>query len=349
MNQILLLSDLSSLSVIASPSGVKGQREAWAAITRALATHGIVSVFELVSRKREEIAGLSGINEDAMAQIDRVLASLRIHFETVFDKEERGKLLKAGQNLILRVGKAYGIERQIFSLFASAEARGAEYTPFARALLEARDWPQAIRAYKCTSRQEHPTIFWEKIARELWEKQEYEGAMLFLSEGYGGLIPIEEVMGFGEDVLKTSLWRVWLDHQIASRHLEEVLRSVQRLRDSCVPALVERACEIYAGFISTLHPEFAGVIAEVSADTSVTHALRMHSGRRLVEFPLTQATLGCCTGSRVFFIRQLVELTEEDLIRKRFGVRTINELKALLERLGLALGMTLPKGFPRHT
>lgn len=349
MNQTLLFRDLSLLVVIASPLQAKSHRDAWIAVTRALAPHGIVSVFELLRRKREEVAGLSGIDEDSMVLIDRVLAHLEVHFETVFDTREREKLLKAGKSLIPRVGKAHGIERQIFSFFASAEARPVYYAPFARALLEVCDWPQAIRAYKCTSRQEHPTVFWEKIAHELWEKQEYEGAMLFLSEGYGGSIPIEKVMGFGEDVLKTSLWRVWLDHQIASRHLEEVLRSVQRLRDSCVPALVERACEIYAGFISTLHPEFAGVIAEVSADASVTHALRMHSGRRLVEFPLTQAALGCCTGSRIFFIRQLVELTEEELIRKRFGAKTIKELKALLERLGLALGMTLPKGFPRHT
>lgn len=73
-----------------------------------------------------------------------------------------------------------------------------------------------------------------------------------------------------------------------------------------------------------------------------------HLFKRVDELELSVRSQNCLQNAGIEFIYQLVERTEAEMLKtKNFGRKSLNEIKEVLQDLGLSLGMKL-SNFPKH-
>lgn len=61
------------------------------------------------------------------------------------------------------------------------------------------------------------------------------------------------------------------------------------------------------------------------------------------DLELSVRSTNCLKNEGIFYVGDLIQLTEEDLMRTpNFGCKSLNEIKAILQAMGLSLGMTVP-------
>jgi DNA-directed RNA polymerase subunit alpha len=70
--------------------------------------------------------------------------------------------------------------------------------------------------------------------------------------------------------------------------------------------------------------------------------------KRVDELELSVRSQNCLQNAGIEYIYQLVEKTEAEMLKtKNFGRKSLNEIKEILQDLGLSLGMKL-HNFPKH-
>ena len=80
-----------------------------------------------------------------------------------------------------------------------------------------------------------------------------------------------------------------------------------------------------------------------------TEELNENLFKRVDELELSVRSANCLQNAGIEYIFQLVERTEAEMLKtKNFGRKSLNEIKDLLNELGLALGTKLPANFPRN-
>jgi DNA-directed RNA polymerase subunit alpha len=68
--------------------------------------------------------------------------------------------------------------------------------------------------------------------------------------------------------------------------------------------------------------------------------------RKVDELELSVRSANCLKNENIFYIGDLIQRTEADMLRTpNFGRKSLNEIKAMLESMGLAFGMTVT-GWP---
>ncbi|MDR0942377.1 MAG: DNA-directed RNA polymerase subunit alpha [Holosporales bacterium] len=68
--------------------------------------------------------------------------------------------------------------------------------------------------------------------------------------------------------------------------------------------------------------------------------------RKVDELELSVRSANCLKNENVFYIGDLIQRTENDMLRTpNFGRKSLNEIKVLLEKMGLSFGMSVP-GWP---
>lgn len=102
----------------------------------------------------------------------------------------------------------------------------------------------------------------------------------------------------------------------------------------CLKAAEKRIIELEA-FIRE-----AGIVKILGKDTSGTWNKNLH--RRVDELELSVRAQNALQNAGMEFIWQLVEKSEADMLKtKNFGRKTLNEIKEILNELGLSLGTRL--------
>ena len=87
----------------------------------------------------------------------------------------------------------------------------------------------------------------------------------------------------------------------------------------------------------------------VEAADDGTEELNDNLFKRVDELELSVRSANCLQNAGIEYIFQLVERTEAEMLKtKNFGRKSLNEIKDLLNELGLALGTKLPANFPRN-
>jgi DNA-directed RNA polymerase subunit alpha len=67
------------------------------------------------------------------------------------------------------------------------------------------------------------------------------------------------------------------------------------------------------------------------------------------ELELSVRSANCLKNENVFYIGDLIQRTESDMLRTpNFGRKSLNEIKAVLETMGLSFGMTVPEWPPEN-
>ena len=78
--------------------------------------------------------------------------------------------------------------------------------------------------------------------------------------------------------------------------------------------------------------------SEASSIVSLADRLR----RSVSELELSVRSINCLQNANIETIGELVQKTEQEMLQtKNFGRKSLNEIKAILENLGLYLGMNL--------
>jgi DNA-directed RNA polymerase subunit alpha len=82
-------------------------------------------------------------------------------------------------------------------------------------------------------------------------------------------------------------------------------------------------------------PELTDEVSESYSDPRMEHL-----GRSVEELELSVRSYNCLKNANIQTIRELVQKTENEMLRtKNFGRKSLNEIKEILTKMGLALGM----------
>jgi DNA-directed RNA polymerase subunit alpha len=81
-----------------------------------------------------------------------------------------------------------------------------------------------------------------------------------------------------------------------------------------------------------------------SEDSSDRDAIMTKLALKISEIELSVRSTNCLHGANISTIAELVSKTEQEMLKFRnFGKKSLNEIKAKLEEMGLSLGMDLTK------
>jgi DNA-directed RNA polymerase subunit alpha len=87
-----------------------------------------------------------------------------------------------------------------------------------------------------------------------------------------------------------------------------------------------------------------------SPSQSLICDIDQHLSRRIDDLELSVRSTNCLKTEKIFYIGQLVEKSEADMLRlTNFGRKSLNEIIVVLQPVGLSLGMTLPTGWKAPT
>lgn len=87
----------------------------------------------------------------------------------------------------------------------------------------------------------------------------------------------------------------------------------------------------------------------VSNDETEESAIMKNLLKRVEELELSVRSANCLKNENIVYIGDLVQKTEGDLLRTpNFGRKSLNEIKAVLDELGLYLGMDVPNWPPEN-
>lgn len=100
--------------------------------------------------------------------------------------------------------------------------------------------------------------------------------------------------------------------------------------------------EFFACFMS--FPEKSMNVAATSQ--KLVHDINHHLNRKIDDLELSVRSTNCLKTENILYIGQLIAKTEADMLRlTNFGRKSLNEIVAVLQPLGLSLGMTTPPGW----
>jgi DNA-directed RNA polymerase subunit alpha len=82
--------------------------------------------------------------------------------------------------------------------------------------------------------------------------------------------------------------------------------------------------------------------AEGQAESTRAGALNEHLDKSVEELELSVRSYNCLKNANIRTIRELVAKTEAEMLKtKNFGRKSLNEIKEILQSMGLSLGMRL--------
>lgn len=96
-----------------------------------------------------------------------------------------------------------------------------------------------------------------------------------------------------------------------------------------------------------LAPEFTILKAKAEEEAEKDRAAKAARasealGCRADDLEMSRRTATALENNRIYLVRDLVVKSEAELVKLKFGRRSLNEIKEILEDLGLSLGMVLP-------
>lgn len=97
-----------------------------------------------------------------------------------------------------------------------------------------------------------------------------------------------------------------------------------------------------------LAPEFTILKAKAEEEAEKDRAAKAARALEILDcrvdlLETSVRTANALENNRIYLVRELVVMSEAELLKKRdFGRRSLNEVKEILEDLGLSLGMVLP-------
>lgn len=107
--------------------------------------------------------------------------------------------------------------------------------------------------------------------------------------------------------------------------------------------IVEAALRQYLAPEFTILKAKAEEEAERDRAAKAARALEILDCRVDMVLDTSVRTANALENNRIYLVRELVVMSEAELLKKRdFGRRSLNEVKEILEDLGLSLGMVLP-------
>ena len=83
-------------------------------------------------------------------------------------------------------------------------------------------------------------------------------------------------------------------------------------------------------------------VQEAQAEQAMAHSLNENLGKSVEELELSVRSYNCLKNANILTIRELVEKTEAEMLKtKNFGRKSLNEIKDILQGMGLGLGMRI--------
>ncbi len=123
---------------------------------------------------------------------------------------------------------------------------------------------------------------------------------------------------------------VWTDGAV---HPEDALAYAAKI--------LKEQLQIFINFVEQDEPE-------VVEDTEEPQEFNENLFKRVDDLELSVRSQNCLQNAGIEYIYQLVEKTEAEMLKtKNFGRKSLNEIKEILQDLGLSLGMKL-HNFPKH-
>jgi DNA-directed RNA polymerase subunit alpha len=81
---------------------------------------------------------------------------------------------------------------------------------------------------------------------------------------------------------------------------------------------------------------------DAQAEPTRVGALNEHLDKSVEELELSVRSYNCLKNANIRTIRELVQKTEAEMLKtKNFGRKSLNEIKEILQSMGLSLGMRL--------
>lgn len=94
---------------------------------------------------------------------------------------------------------------------------------------------------------------------------------------------------------------------------------------------------------------FEEPVAKEMKKESVGLPFNPHLLRKVEELDLSVRSANCLKNENIIYIGDLVQKTEADMLRTpNFGRKSLNEIKEILEKMGLSLGMLVPNWPPEN-
>jgi len=105
--------------------------------------------------------------------------------------------------------------------------------------------------------------------------------------------------------------------------------------------IMKEQMSVFINFDEELEPE-----PEIEQDEPQKQELNQNLYKSVEELELSVRSANCLKNADIFIIHQLVKKTEADMLKtKNFGRKSLNEIKQVLEEMGLYLGMKLDDFF----
>jgi DNA-directed RNA polymerase subunit alpha len=83
-------------------------------------------------------------------------------------------------------------------------------------------------------------------------------------------------------------------------------------------------------------------VQEAQAEQAMAGSLNENLGKSVEELELSVRSYNCLKNANILTIRELVEKTEAEMLKtKNFGRKSLNEIKDILQGMGLGLGMRI--------
>jgi DNA-directed RNA polymerase subunit alpha len=90
-------------------------------------------------------------------------------------------------------------------------------------------------------------------------------------------------------------------------------------------------------------------VADAPAEQHRVGALNEHLDKSVEELELSVRSYNCLKNANIRTIRELVQKTEAEMLKtKNFGRKSLNEIKEILQSMGLGLGMRLDQPAGAH-
>jgi DNA-directed RNA polymerase subunit alpha len=71
--------------------------------------------------------------------------------------------------------------------------------------------------------------------------------------------------------------------------------------------------------------------------------------KKIDNLELSVRSMNCLKNENIFYVGDLIQRTEQDMMRTpNFGRKSLNEIKAVLNAMGLSFGMTVPDWPPEN-
>ena len=113
------------------------------------------------------------------------------------------------------------------------------------------------------------------------------------------------------------------------------------MRWRCAARILQDQLQLFVNFEEPTAPSRAGAAAELPFNKNLL--------RKVDELELSVRSANCLKNDNIVYIGDLVQKTEGEMLRTpNFGRKSLNEIKEVLDQMGLHLGMEIPNWPPEN-